>query len=78
MNDSIETIFKHLEHLKDRGQTTMYLPDVYNLFKCLKQCEDSDKKIVGIGYKRFDGVEFKDTALSEMLEGGFAVIDKNK
>lgn len=73
---SIETAIKFFEERKIQHNSRLNADEVLRTLYAMKQFERDNQIMVGVGYKRYDGVEFTDTPTDKMYEGGFAVIDK--
>lgn len=77
MITSIETAIKHIEYKAELYGGKLTATEVLQILNAIKRFEENGQVMVGCGYRRYDGVEFKDTPGDKMYEGGFAVVDKN-
>lgn len=73
LRKSTDTIKQYLAQKQNEGIKSMNIYDVYRLVSFINQSVEQNLEIIGVRYNRYDGVEFKDTPLSDMFEGGFAV-----
>lgn len=73
---SIDTLIKHIEARAKYYDGKITIREVLKLLRAMKQFEENNQVMVGCGYIRYDGVEYKDTPLDEMYEGGFVAIAK--
>jgi len=72
---NLEIAIKYYQYLeKDESfKGKISLNDVIKTLHFLKQCNEDELDLIGIGYKRLDGGDLKDCSVKNMYEGGFLV-----
>lgn len=70
---SCDTLLKFIDDEEDGGIIRMPTENFRRIIQFLKQSTEKNQSIVGLRYKRYDGVEFKDTPFNLLYEGGWAV-----
>lgn len=71
---SIETAIKHFESKQE--QEVVYTNEVLQVLHFLKQAEENNLNVVGIGYVRHDGVSYQKSNISEFWDKGFVAVPK--
>ena len=78
MRESLETALKYLEYRESKDHEYIHINEVKDIINMFLICESKNKKLVGLGYQRFDGIKFENSKIHEFFERGFVVIDKTE
>ena len=76
MSHTINNLEIAIKYVEDHAKSCDFrLPNntVLRMLHFLKQAETENLKIIGMGYKRFDGGDLKEININNMYEAGFMI-----